>query len=142
MANKYGTNGEAVAAFLEEVTATDLEGWRAFLELESRSAEFSAALRALGDAPLPASARSAVYGAVLQTVRGLGLGDSGLGRGILRISNRVDAAATGVAVGDGLAPEQLRAILEPFVAAEFRSVAEPTHAPTERSGEATGKFQA
>ena len=34
MANKYGKNGEAVAAFLDEVSATDLAGWRAFFEMK------------------------------------------------------------------------------------------------------------
>jgi len=41
--NKYGKNGEAVAAFLEEVAATDLDGWRAFLDLESPSPEYAGA---------------------------------------------------------------------------------------------------
>jgi hypothetical protein len=125
-ANKCGKDGEAVAAFLEEVSATDLARWRAFAELESPSREFSAAVNAAYDAPLSASARSAVHSAYLRTFRGLGLADSGLGKGIRRIS------MMGLAVGDALAPERLSAIFAPFVAAGFRSVAEPAHAPTER----------
>ena len=68
----------------------------------------------------------------MKTIRGLGLGDAGLGRGAMRISNRVSVGAMGLAAGDALAPEQLSAIFAPFVAAGFRSVADPTHAPTER----------
>jgi hypothetical protein len=131
MANKYGKNGEAVATFLGEVGATDLAGWRAFVELASPTDEFSAALRAAYDAPLSASARAAVASASQRTVRSLGLGDSGLGRGIMRISVRVDTAAIGLAVRDRLAPEHLRVILEPFVAIGFRSIADAAAAPTE-----------
>jgi hypothetical protein len=132
MANKYGKNGEAVAAFLDEVSATDLAGWRAFLELESSSDELIAAVRALNAAPLSASARSAVYGAAQKTFRGLGLGDSGLGKGTSIIYDRVDTAATGLAVRDALSPEQLQVILAPFVALGFRSVADATPAPTDQ----------
>jgi hypothetical protein len=132
MANKYGKNGAAVAAFLDEVSATDLMGWRAFVELASPTDEFAAAVDAVFKAPLAASARTAVHSAGVKTIRGLGLVNAGLGRGAMRISNRVSVGAMGLAVRDTLAPEHLRAILEPFVAAGFRSVAEPTHAPTER----------
>jgi hypothetical protein len=132
MAKKYGKNGEAVAAFLEEVSATDLNGWRAFLELESNSAEFGAASDAVYQAPLSASARSAVYSACLKIVRGLGLANIGPRMGASIIASRVEVAAMGLAVGDGLTPEQLRVILEPFVVLGFRSVAEPTPAPTDQ----------
>lgn len=132
MANKYGKNGEAVAAFLDEASATDLEGWRAFLEGESLSREFTAAAGAVADAPLSASARAAVHSAYLKTFRGLGLADSDLGKGIRRISLRLEAAAKGLAVRDALSPDQLRVILAPFVAAGFRSVADPVTAPTEQ----------
>jgi hypothetical protein len=130
MASKYGKNGEAVAAFLEEVSATDLAGWRAFVELESPSKEFTAAVSAAYDAPLSASARSAVISACQRTVRSLGL--SSLGKGIRGISARVDGGAMGLAVGNGLAPEHLQVILAPFVAAGFRSVADPATAPSEQ----------
>jgi hypothetical protein len=129
MANKYGKNGEAVAAFLDEVSATDLSEWKAFLELESPSREYSAAVRAAYAVPMSASVRTAVTSACQRTVRGLGL--SSLGRGITRISTRVDGGAMGLAVRDTLTPEQLRVILAPFVALRFRSVADPATAPTE-----------
>ena len=132
MANKYGKNGEAVAAFLDEVSATDLAGWRAFLELAPASDELIAAVRALNAAPISASARSAVYSAAQKTFRGIGLGDSGLGTRISIIYSRIDAAAGGLAVRDALTPEHLRVILAPFVAAGFRSVAEPAPRPTEQ----------
>jgi len=132
MANKYGKNGEAVAAFLEEVSATDLDGWRTFLEHDSRSDEFSAALRAAYAAPLSASARAAVSGASIKTVRGLGLADIGQRMGPSIVANRVEVAAMGLAVRDALTPEQLRVIVEPFVAVGFRSVADPAPAPTEQ----------
>ena len=111
MASKYGKNGEAVAAFLDEVCATDLAGWQAFLQLAPSSDGLVAAVRAVNAAPLSASARSAVYGAALKTFRGLGLGDSGLGTKITTIYSRIDAAARGLAVRDALSPEQLRAII-------------------------------
>lgn len=130
MANKYGKNGEAVAAFLEEVQATDLDGWRAFLELAPASDELIAAVKAANAAPLSASARSAVYSAAQKTLRGLGLGDSGLGTKISKIYSRIDAAARGLAVRDALSPEQLRVILAPFIALGFRSVADPAPEPT------------
>ena len=131
MANKYGKNGEAVAAFLDEVSATDLAGWRALLDLASSSDELIAAVKAANAAPLPASARSAVYGAALKTFRGLGLGDSGLGTKISTIYSRIDAAARALAVRDALSPEQLRVILAPFVALGFQSVSDAAPAPTE-----------
>ena len=56
-------NGEAVGAFLEEVSGTDLKGWRTFLELESSTDEFGAAIDAVHKAPLSACARSAVHSA-------------------------------------------------------------------------------
>jgi hypothetical protein len=121
MANKYGKNGEAVSAFLEDVQATDLDGWRTFLELEAPSKELTAAVRAVSDAPLSASARAAVYSDSRKTVRGLGLGDSGLGMGLKVISFRVNVAATGLAVRETLSPEHLRVLLAPFVALGFRS---------------------
>ena len=45
-------NGETVAAFLEEVSATDLARWRAFLELASPADEMGAAIDAVYKAPL------------------------------------------------------------------------------------------
>ena len=132
MANKYGKNGEAVAAFLDEVSATDLAGWRALLDLASSSDVLSAAVKAANAAPLPASARSAVYGAALKTFRGLGLGDSGLGTKISTIYNRIDTAAMGLAVRDVLSPEHLQVILAPFVAFGFQSVSDAAIAPTEQ----------
>src|SRR6478752_2244375 len=131
MANKYGKNGEAVAAFLDEVSATDLARWRGLLELAPPSDELIAAVRAANAAPVSAAARSAVYGAALKTFRGLGLGDSGLGTKISTIYSRIDAAARGLAVRDALSPEQLRVILAPFVAVGFRSVADPAPAGQE-----------
>jgi hypothetical protein len=130
MSSKYGKNGDAVAAFLDEVRGTDLAEWRAFLELAAPTDEFGAALDAAFDAPLSASARSAVSSAALKTMRSLDLGD--LGRGVLRISSRVKAGAMGLAVRDALTPEQLGAIFAPFVAAGFRSVADVAAAPTEQ----------
>ncbi len=131
MANKYGKNGEAVAAFLDEVSATDLAGWRAFLKLAPVSDELIAAVKAANAAPLSASARSAVYGAALKTFRGLGLGDCGLGTKISTIYSRIDAAARGLAVRDALSPEHLRVILAPFLALGFPSLADPASAPSE-----------
>jgi len=68
MAIKYGKNGEIVAAFLQEVAATDLDGWRAFLELESPSREYTAAAQAAYAVPISASVRSAVTSACQRTV--------------------------------------------------------------------------
>jgi hypothetical protein len=132
MTSKYGKNGEAVVAFLEEVRSTDLDRWRTFIELEAPTREYIVAADAARDAPLSASVNAAVYSTSLKTVRGLGLADSGLGKGVRRISTRVKGAALGLAVRDALTPEQLRVILAPFVAAGFRSVADPTAAPTEQ----------
>jgi hypothetical protein len=132
MTSKYGKNGAAVAAFLDEVRTTDLDRWRAFVALESPTREYSNAAKAARDTPLSASVQSAVYSASLKTVRGLGLADAGLGDGFMRISTRVKGAAMGLAVRDALTPEQLSVILEPFIALGFRSVAEPTPAPPEQ----------
>lgn len=131
MANKYGKNGEAVAAFLDEVSATDLARWRAFFEMKLSSAELIAAVEAVNAAPLSASANSAVYGAARKAFRGLGLGDSGLGKGISIIYARIDTAAKGLAVRDALTPEQLQVILAPFIAIGFKSVLDAATSPTE-----------
>jgi len=125
MANKYGKNGEAVAAFLEEVAATDLDGWRAFLDLEWPSPELTAAGRAMNKVPMSASVNSAVDGACLRTLRGLGNIDRLMGAST--IASRVEAAAKTLAVGDALAPEHLRVILEPFAAARVPVRGRPRH---------------
>ena len=133
MANKYGKNGEAVAAFFEEVAATDLDGWRAFLDLESPGPELTAAGRAVNKVPMSASASSAIYGARLRTVRGLGLDQLNRRMAAATIGSKVGRAAQALAVGDALAPEHRTVIFVPFVAAGFRSVPGATAptAPTE-----------
>src|SRR6478672_7923973 len=89
--------------------------------------EFDAAIDAVFDAPLSASARSAVSSASLQTMSSLDLGDQE--RSILRISSRAKAGAMGLAVRDALTPEQLSAIFAPSVAAGFRPVADSAVPP-------------
>ena len=132
MANKYGKNGEAVAAFLDEVSATDLSAWRAFLELESSSDGFGAAIDAVAAAPWSASARTAISSACAKIIRGLGLGNIVPRMGVSIIASRVKVAAMGLAEGDALAPERLRVILAPFISLGFRSVADPATAPSEQ----------
>jgi hypothetical protein len=48
------------------------------------------------------------------------------------IGSRVDSAAKALVVGEALAPEHRTLIFEPFVAAGFRSVADPAAATTEQ----------
>jgi hypothetical protein len=121
---KFGAEGEHVEAFLREVRATDVDGWRRFLEVPQASAERRAADRALSDAPMSAVVRTAVYSAALDAVRSLGLKveDFPEGARLLRISSGVEAAAMAIAAGNGITTAQRRALLEVFAEAGFESV--------------------
>ena len=73
--HKFGVNGEQAEAFLQEVRATDLHGWRRFVQVARPSAEHRAANRAISDAPMSAVVRTAVYSAVRAAHRGRCDGD-------------------------------------------------------------------
>ena len=119
--HKFGVNGEHVEAFLQEVRATDADGWRRFVQVARPSAEGRAANRAISDVPMSAAVRTAVYNAALGTMRSLPLhGENS--RTVLKISGRVQSAAMGIAAAAGLTPAQRQALLQPFADTGFRSV--------------------
>jgi len=119
--HKFGVNGEHVEAFLLEVRATDLDGWRRFVQSARPSAECRAANRAINDVPMSAAVRTAVYNAALGALRSLGLHGEESVR-VLTVSARVQAAAMGIAAAAGLTPAQRRALLQAFADTGFRSV--------------------
>jgi len=119
--HKFGANGEHVEAFLQEVRATDLDGWRRFMQFAQPSAERRAASRAINDVPMSAAVRTTVYNAALGALRSLGLHGEDSVRG-LTISTRVQGAAMGIAAAAGLTPAQRRALLQAFADTGFRSV--------------------
>jgi hypothetical protein len=119
--HKFGVNGEQVEAFLQEVRATDLDGWRRFVQVARPSAEHRAANRAISDAPMSAVVRTAVYSAVRAAVRSLGVHGEDFARGST-IAPRIEGAAMGIAAVTGLTTAQRRALLQAFADAGFRSV--------------------
>ena len=124
MAKKFGEHGDLVQAFLDEVRATDLEGWRRFTSGDMAGKGMADAARALGDTSMSASVRAAVYGASLAAFRSLGLTRGALPEpfGVRYVATHIRTAAMALAAGDRLAPEHRRALLAPFVAAGFQSI--------------------
>jgi hypothetical protein len=119
--SKYGPHGDAVVAFLAEVSATDKATWYRFTEVAVPSAAIEAATSALVDTPFSASVSSAVYGAALASFRALGLKPADMPSGVRvsAVSVRIRGALRAIAAGDKLAAEHRRALLEPFAAVGF-----------------------
>jgi hypothetical protein len=119
--SKYGPHGDAVAAFLDEVSAADKAAWYGFAETAVPSVAFAAATSALVDTPFSASVQSALYSAALASFRALGLKPADMPPGVRvsAISVRIDGALAAIAVGDKLAAEHRRTLLEPFAAVGF-----------------------
>ena len=124
MAKKFGEHGDLVEAFLDEVRATDVDGWRRFASGEIVGRGLADAAHALVGVSMSASVRAAVYGASLAAFRSLGLTRGALPEpfGVRYVATHIRTAAMALAAGDRLAPEHRRALLAPFVAAGFQSV--------------------
>lgn len=119
--SKYGPHGDAVTAFLDEVSAADKATWYRFAEIAVPSAAFTAAASAQVHTPMSASVQSAVYSAALASFRALGLKPADMPPGVRvsAVSVGIDGALAAIAAGDKLAAEHRRTLLEPFAALGF-----------------------
>lgn len=126
MANTFGAHGEAVEAFIDEVRATGPDRWQDVFALTTSGPEVLAATDAVREIGLSASVSSAIESATLKAFRGIGLRreDFRAGIGVSALLTAIQSAAAALAVGPALDPEHRRALLEPFRATGFTSVAD------------------
>jgi hypothetical protein len=124
--SRFGKRGDAVQAFVDEVSATAPDRWQEVFAASTPTPEVLAAAEALREVGLSASVSSAIDSATRTAFRGLGLRkeDFRAGIGVSGLLTDIQYAASALAVGDALAPEHRRVLLEPFRATGFRSVAD------------------
>ncbi|HLT10908.1 MAG TPA: hypothetical protein VK028_08880 [Micromonosporaceae bacterium] len=121
---KFGPHGDRVAAFLEEVRATDKAGWHTFASLPREPGSGRRASAALREIRLSGPVQSAVHSAALAAFRSLELKADDLPDGyrIMAIPTAIDGAVRALAAGPDLAPEHREALLGEFERAGFTSV--------------------
>ena len=125
MFDKFGKNGKVVRNFLSEIQEANIDKWRTVtLVAKPGQAERDAA-RALVDAPISAAVGSAIDSAARKVIRSLTINDDDLPEGKDRfgLDTLIGEAVATLAVGSDLACNHRIALLEPFMKANFKSVA-------------------
>ncbi|MBO9554928.1 hypothetical protein [Cellulomonas sp.] len=121
MTRKFGTHGDLVEKFLDEVRERS-DGW-AEVAARADSPQQRPAVKALTQVHWPAALLSAVDAAALQAYGSLGLTrgdfDDPFALGTVKVA--ISAGAKAIAVQDELAPEHLEALLRPFADEGFQS---------------------
>lgn len=125
MVHRYRPHGEAVAAFLDEVRATEKDGWRAYAGRARPSRAEVDAVVALTTVRLAGPVRTAVHSAALAAFRSLDLDAADLpgGARISVVAGGIKSGAIAVAAGEALDAQHRQALLGPFAEAGFVSVA-------------------